>query len=273
MIYASLLNGYRAAVYNAIEPDEKWVLVSSKQADKKELITFNKRIGKTLEKAQKSRRKVCKVVYHCEKDALKAGKQWLKTLKYHTAAFSTECIEHDKKAGKPPKEAKPDWIEYKLSGQITDDIEKQTIGRRQLGRFILGTNDVDNAELTAEVMLSTYCVEQQKVERGFRFLKSDEFHLDPIDLKRPSRIDALMVYNATEYQMREAMKAQEITLPNQKGKQVARPTLRWVFQMMRGIHSLKSPGWADKVAGKTEVIKKIIRLFGAEACSIYDVEA
>jgi hypothetical protein len=29
----------------------------------------------------------------------------------------------------------------------------------------------------------------------------------------------------------------------------------------------------DKVAGKTEVIKKIIRLFGAEACSIYDVEA
>lgn len=274
-------NGYRTAVYNAIEPDEKWVLVSSKQAYKKELITFNKRIGKTLEKAQKSLRKVCKVVYHCEKDALKAGKQWLKTLKYHTAAFSTECIEHYKKAGKPPKDAKPDWIEYKLSGQITDDIEKQTIRRSQLGRFILGTNDVDNAELTAEVMLSTYCVEQQKVERGFRFLKSDECHLDSIYLKLPSRIDALMmimtltlmVYNATEYQMREAMKAQEITLPNQKGKQVARPTLRWVFQMMRGIHSLKSPGWADKVAGKTEVIKKIIRLFGAEACSIYDVEA
>jgi transposase len=104
--------------------------------------------------------------------------------------------------------------------------------------------------------LATY-IEQQGVERGFRFIKSGEFHLDNIYLKLPSRIDALMmmmtlslmVYNTTEYQMRESMAEQEVTLPNQKGKETAQPTLRWVFQMMQGVHTLKLAGVPDYVVG------------------------
>jgi transposase len=157
-------------------------------------------------------------------------------------------------------------------------IEKQALKCRKLGRFILGSNDTENIGLTAQVMLQTY-TEQQNVERGFRFIKSDEFHLDGVYLKLPSRIDALMmvmtlslmVYNTSEYQLREAMAEQEITLPNQKGKATARPTLRWVFQMMQGIHILKLTGMADSVAGKNETTAQIIRLFGEEACAIYDV--
>jgi transposase len=52
-------------------------------------------------------------------------------------------------------------------------------------------------------MLSTY-KEQQGGERGFRFIKDPLFHLSGVFLKKPERIDALMmvmtlclmVYNA-----------------------------------------------------------------------------
>ncbi|MFT4807471.1 MAG: transposase [Paraglaciecola sp.] len=58
-------------------------------------------------------------------------------------------------------------------------------------------------------MLSTY-KEQQGVERGFRFIKDPLFHLSGVFLKKPERIDALMmvmtlclmVYNAGQYQVR-----------------------------------------------------------------------
>jgi transposase len=112
---------------------------------------------------------------------------------------------------------------------------------------VLGTNDSEETGLSAALMLSTY-KEQQDVERGFGFVKSDEFHLDNLYLKTPSRIDALMmvmtltliVYNTSEYLMREEMRKQAVTVPNQKRKETARPTLRWVFQLMQGIHTLNS---------------------------------
>ena len=111
-------------------------------------------------------------------------------------------------------------------------------------------------------------------------MKSDEFHLDNIYLKNPSRIDALMmvmtltlmVYNTSEYQMRETMREQKITVPNQKGKETDKPTLRWVFRLMQGIYTLNLQEHGYCVMGKSEVRKKIIRLFGATACSIYDVK-
>jgi transposase len=154
-------------------------------------------------------------VFGCEKDALKAAKKWRKSLKSHCCEFNIESIARYSKAGKPPKGATPDIIEYKLSGKMTDDKKEQDRLRNRLGRFILGTNVTTNVRLTAKVMLATYS-EQQDVERGFR--------LDSIDLKLPSRIDALMmvmtltlmVYNVAEYEMRETMAKQKTTLPNQK---------------------------------------------------------
>lgn len=71
--------------------------------------------------------------------------------------------------------------------------------------------------------------------------------------------------------MRESMAEQEVTLPNQKGKETAQPTLRWVFQMMQGVHTLKLAGVPDHVAGKNELRNKNIRLFGATACIIYGI--
>jgi transposase len=57
--------------------------------------------------------------------------------------------------------------------------------------FILSTNDVDGSLSMAE-MLSTY-KSQQAVEKGFRFLKSPDFLTPAFYVKKPERIEALLM--------------------------------------------------------------------------------
>ncbi|MFT4942215.1 MAG: transposase [Paraglaciecola sp.] len=82
-------------------------------------------------------------------------------------------------------------------------------------------------------MLSTY-KEQQDVERGFRFIKDPRFHLGAVFLKKPERIDVLMmvitlcliVYNAGQYQVRRELEVQQKSILSQVGKPTKQPTLR-----------------------------------------------
>lgn len=277
--WTALENGYKVKVYTDHKPGQVWALFHSAQAYTKERATFDEKIKKALGNANKSLASMSKTKYGCKEDALKAAQKYSDDLKYHSAVFTIKTIERYSKPGKPAKGSKPDIIEYQLCGQLDEDEAKQAPLLRKLGRFVLATNDIDNTGLDAQKMLSTY-KEQQGVERGFRFLKADEFQLDHIYLKTPSRIDALMmvmtltlmVYNTSEYEMRQTMEKKGITLPNQKNKETKTPTLRWVFQMMQGIHTFSMPGMVECVAGKDEVREKIIRLFGPIACAIYDVK-
>ena len=52
----------------------------------------------------------------------------------------------------------------------------------------------------------------------------------------------LLLYAALEHRIRESLKQTEKTFPNQKGKGIANPTARWVFQFFTGIHVLLFPG-------------------------------
>lgn len=45
----------------------------------------------------------------------------------------------------------------------------------------------------------------------------------------------LMIYNVAQFQLRETLKKEDETLPNQINKPVQNPTIRWVFQIMEGI--------------------------------------
>lgn len=286
--WESLEDGYKAVNFSESSSRERWTLIYSEQAFERELKTFNRKVGKAFIAAQKSLKKLCQEPFACEADAMKAANKWLRGLRLHTADFIVTKHKRYNQRGKPPKEAAPDRIEYKLSGEIKDNLTAQRQHRNRLGRFILGSNDttMDNKDnkqlkqLTAHQMLATY-KEQQGVEKGFRFVKSDEFHLDGVYLKLPSRIDALMmvmalslmVYNSTEYQMRKVMKQLDVSLPDQKNKATKRPTLRWVFQMMQGIHTLKMLGVPSSVSGMDANKEKIVRLFGTCACQIYGISS
>ncbi|OOE61309.1 IS4 family transposase, partial [Salinivibrio kushneri] len=64
------------------------------------------------------------------------------------------------------------------------DLDKVKLAKLKVGMFILATNDTDSAVLTMAALLEHYKSEQ-KVERGFRFLKSPEFLTSSIFLKKP----------------------------------------------------------------------------------------
>lgn len=89
------------------------------------------------------------------------------------------------------------------------------------------------------------------------------------------RASALLVYNLAQYRMRDKFKSVGETLPNQLNKEVQNPTLRWIFQFMKGLEigrpqvgSGNSVGRSvrELVTKMTPFRKKIIRLFVPTAC-------
>ena len=61
-----------------------------------------------------------------------------------------------------------------------------------LGCFILATNDTETGRLDTTERLKTY-KSQQQVERDFPFLKSPDFLVSSLYLRKPERIEALLM--------------------------------------------------------------------------------
>ena len=105
---------------------------------------------------------------------------------------------------------------------------------------------------------------QQSTERGFRFIKDPLFFVSRVFLKSTKRIMALamimtlalMVYSLGQRQLRRALDGSNSTLPNQKGKPTARPTLRWILQCFQSIHLIFINGVTSQI--------KLTNLSGAE---------
>jgi transposase len=221
-------------------------------------------------------------IFHCEKDAIEALEALKKDYKLHKIDGRSIVLSKHVGRGRPKKNAEKIETGYKMEiffERDTAEIEKLL---NKKGRFILATNDLDAEGYKDEDILEEY-KEQQDVEKGFRFLKDPWFMVDEIFLKLPRRIEALMmimtvtllVYNVGQYWLREKLKKEETTLPNQLGKQIQNPTLRWIFQIMEGIGVVRfydetlSHIVQELITTLTELRKKIISLFGRAAVKLY----
>ena len=146
-------------------------------------------------------------------------------------------------------------------------------------QFILATNELDDTKLGADEWLHLYKNEQQKVERGFRFLKDPMFLLSHVFLELPRRIMALsmvmglclLVYTLAQYKLRKALKQTNKTVPNQLKKPIQNPTMRWVFQLFSGIHVMYIQGVRKYVLNLNETQRHILKLMGATTQSYYTV--
>ena len=126
-------------------------------------------------------------------------------------------------------------------------------------------------------MLEAYRKDQQKVERGFRFLKDPLFMASTLFLKSPRRIMALMaimtlclmVYAALEHRIRQSLSQQSQTFTDQKGKPTARPTARWVFQSFMDIHILILPTLAEIVPNLKAHHRALLNLLGERYVAVY----
>lgn len=262
---------------------QRWVLVSSQQAYKREVETLNKRIDKSRKTLKTALWHLSKDEFACEADARKRFDEVVKKYSFHTATFAAKTVEKFNKRGRPLPDAKPQKIIVQVvESDITENAEAVSKARMSKGRFILATNDLDTKRLPNSDVLREY-KDLQKVERGFRFLKDPWFMLDKLFLKTPKRIAALMavmslclmVYAVSEYELRETLRKSNNTLPNQLNKEIANPTIRWVFSLMDGIAvATIDPGGGPVetiVANITKLSEKIIRLFGRTTEQIYDL--
>lgn len=229
------------SIYGGIP--QRWVVVFSGQAKKREIATLHKRIKKTIEGQQTAFMHLRNTIFSCPDDAIAAGRKFAGTLKYQT--WEPQVIEKPRygQKGRPKAGAEPTHIDYVLSGTLQDDSEAVQAVERTKGLFVIATNELDTAVLSNESLLGVYKDQAVTVERGFRFLKDPMFYAESLYLKSPKRIMALLmvmtlsllVYSLAERRLRDALKETGTMVWNQKNKPTNNPTLRWTFQNFEGV--------------------------------------
>lgn len=274
--------GYQTAGYqsNYGGIQQRWLLVYSEQAHQREVKTLEQQLNKQEKQLFNTLHRLNKKVFACERDAQEALSRSCKQPAFFDLASTVERIEKYPGKGRPRAGAKKVVVGYRVKVGVNRNEAAIQQARNRKGRFILATNDLDEQRCPDEQMLAEY-KQQQGVERGFRFLKDPWFMVDSVFLKSPQRIEALMmvmtlcllVYNVAQYRLRDTLKIQQETLPNQLNKPIQNPTLRWIFQLMEGISIVTLTDTLGKtqelVANLNQVRQKIIRFFGDTACWMY----
>lgn len=207
-----------------------------------------KRIRKNSTEALKTFEKLSKQTFGCESDATKALNQWKK--KHPFILTSDEEIIPSIKYAKSgrPKKGDEGISVFIISANLSCLIDYREKEKRTKGIFILATNDC-SADIGMQSLLLNY-KSQQSVERGFRFLKIPDFLTSSLFLKKPERIEALlmimtsclMIYAALEHLIRKQLQETDNYFTCMKNKPTQKPTARWVFQCFGGIDELTIEG-------------------------------
>jgi transposase len=249
---------------------QRWLIIYSEKAYEREKKTLNKRIAKAEEGAGKELKKLKSMKFLCEKDAKGAIERLSKKLPYHNISQITiQKKNHTEKRGRPSKQAAVSHT-YQVDGELLLDEEARVKQEKQMGKFIIATNERNKEALTKEELLNRY-KDQQAVERGFRFLKDPFFLCSSIFLKKETRIVALgmvmclclLIYMLTQRLVREKLKEQKQKLPNQLGKPTDRPTIRWIFQVFEGVHVIY-----HRIGGELRTVVANIKKFHQEVLNL-----
>jgi transposase len=204
-----------------------------------------------------------------------------KSWRYHQVETAS-VIEHKRYAGKgrPTPTSPITSVGWQIQAQARPDQERIAWRKQQGACFVIGTN-IDASQVSDAQVIQTYKAQAQ-VEGGFRFLKDPLFFVSSLFVKKPCRIQgllmvmtcALLVYSITQRRLRRQLSRQHETIPNQINQPTDRPTLRWVFQLLEGIHRVRVTVQGrvhDLIEGLNEVQMKVLRLFGEKVCQLYQI--
>ena len=202
-----------------------------------------------------------------------------KRLKYHRIEKEhiKPHIRYAKKGRPTPKTPIKD-IRWQITADILPDQEKIQAVKQRKATFVSGSN-IPHAHLSDQDIIQAY-KGQKAVETGFRFLKDPLFFVSSLFLKKPSRIQSLthgddpgtvgLFYCPAPNACRLSTTSRYVARSNRNP--TAQPTLRWLFQVLDGIHRviLHTPTQTYSVMdGLTDLRIKILRLFGKGVCQIY----
>jgi transposase len=252
---------------------QRWILVQSKDAYERDIKLLQKNLEKKEAECNKAIIKLSKEIFHCKKDALKAVTKLEKKYPlFFLRVTEMVSVYHNDKVGRPGKGTK------KLSGhsvRIEMSKNEEAIKKLEIacGRFILGSNIIDET-FTDRDIFKAY-KDQAKVENCFRFMKNPSFFASDIYLKKTGRIEALMfvitlaimIYNIGQYYIRKQLGKYNTLFPNQVGKMIGNPTLRWIFQSFRLIQ-ISSTG---EITNMKMHLAIIVSFFGKKTMDIYGI--
>src|SRR5437764_35216 len=158
--------------------------------------------------------------------------------RYHQVQ-AYELIDHKRyaKQGRPMADTPIKAIEWQMQAQVRPDPERLEEAKQHKACFVLGTNI--EAEQLSDAEVITGSKGQAQAEGGFRFLKDPLFFVSSLFVKKPCRIQgllmvmtlALLVYAVAPRRLRRELSRQNETIPHQLHQPTNRPTLRWVFQV------------------------------------------
>lgn len=275
--FTPISEGYEGVSYDSDYGGvaQKWLLIRSEQAYKREQHNLNKRMLKAGDVARKSFKQLCQQRFACVTDAQNALVKWRGKQAVCDVEANVIDVPIHKGAGRPKLGQQPERIEYQITGVLCTPIASRQAALQQLGLFIIATNDVSE-HLDMANLLSSYKA-QQNVEKGFRFLKSPDFLTSAIYLKKPERIEALlmvmtcclMVYAGLEHQIRKTLVEKDCYFPDMKYKPGQRPTARWVFQCFEDITIMYLPDKLPIVANMEVRNRTIVDCLGEKYQKIY----
>lgn len=257
------------------EIKQRWILIFSQKAYERESLTLRKKVLKVTTEEAKNFWHFTNQVFTCEQDAKKAYEKFCKNCRF-TKFSEIQIIKKSRyeKLGKPQKGSEPTHYEYSVNGVAYCCLVKFKEALSEKGFFILSTNDLSE-KFSMQDILNTY-KSQQRVERGFRFLKSPEFMTSAFYLKKPERIEALLmimtlcllIYCALEYKIRQSLVSHGENFEDQK-KKTQKPTARWVFFCFHGVSILRISGHGETITNILPRHTVILNVLGERYLKIY----
>jgi len=189
---------------------QRWLVVCSEAA--------TPRADKSVSKAQKREfEAIQKQLFHLQAKRFESQQSAQAALaalsgawRYHQVA-TTELIEHTRYAGtgRPSAKTPIKAIEWQIRADVCPDAEAIWRHKQHKGCFVLGTN-IAAKDLSDEEVIAAYTAQSQ-VEGGFRFLKDPLFFVSSLFVKKPTRIQgllmvmtlALLVYSVAQRRLRQ----------------------------------------------------------------------
>jgi transposase len=262
---------------------QRWLVVSSQDAWQRAAQTLAKAQAKEAEQVQTQLFPLQAHRFPSETEAQGALNRIAQRWRSHQVAqvSLTPQIQYAR-TGRPTPETPIKAIQWHIHASVEADAATIAHQQHRKACFVLGTTIPDTALPDAEVIAGYNG--QSAVERGCRFLKDPGFFVSSLFVKKPSRIQgllmvmtlALLVYPVAQRRMRPQLARQHDTLPNQIGQPTSPPTLRWLFQLFEGINRVTfsmSGHVTIVIEGLPALRRKILQLFGHKVCQIYHISS
>jgi transposase len=260
---------------------QRWLVVSSEAAGQRAEATVNKAQQREAEAIEKQLFHLQAKRFETPEAATAALDTLARTWLYHQID-TYSLLDHKRYAckGRPTPTTPLKAITWQMHAQVRPHDEQMKQRKQQKACFVVGTN-IDASQLSDAEVIRAY-KGQAQAEGGFRFLKDPLFFVSSLFVKKPSRIQgllmvmtgALLVYSVAQRRLRQQLLQQNKTVPNQIHQPTQRPTLRWVFQLLEGIHRVRvtvQGHMQDLIEGLNEVQITLLRLFGEGVCRLYQI--